>query len=380
MATTTHTHSQYSLSLLGKDPSPPSTRTPSTHRRPRSNLLVEPLVPSGKLTEKEFPHELLTSAIGVQFDKQVQLTDILQLPQSERDEIVRELAILISLQGVAFFKAQDNLTPDDLGTLALLLGTLSGKPSDSTLHIHPTQELGEDGKRVGKISNVPETGGRQISFRDESSTIASALWHSDVSFEPRPSSYTILKMHTLPKTGGDTLFSSAYEIYNKLSPAMAAFLEPLSAIHDAEIFRQQSRRHGFALRTEERGSPLNVGDAFQARHPVIRTNPVTGLKGVFVNRTFTTRIEGLSFDESHAILAYLFALQHGSHDAQVRYRWKANDVAIWDNRNTTHAATFDYSEYRAGDRVVCVGETPYLDPNSISKKEWERIQEEDGRE
>lgn len=68
---------------------------------------------------------------------------------------------------------------------------------------------------------------------------------------------------------------------------MATFLEGLTATHHAEMFREQSKRHGFALRTLPRGSPENAGDLFRASHPVIRTNPVTGLKGLFVNATFT---------------------------------------------------------------------------------------------
>lgn len=46
-----------------------------------------------------------------------------------------------------------------------------------------------------------------------------------------------------------------------------------------------------------------------------------------------------------------------------------NDLAIWDNRSTTHVATFDYEELRVGDRVVCVGETPYFDKESKGRKE-----------
>lgn len=147
---------------------------------------------------------------------------------------------------MAFFSAQDSLTPNDLATLGLLFGELSGKPSDSTLHIHPTQELGENGLPVGTITNVADKDGRQISFKDERSSLASQGWHTDISFEERPANYTLLKMvslyfpfckiekltsscnhsqHTLPKTGGDTLFASSYSHYDMLSPALAAFLE-----------------------------------------------------------------------------------------------------------------------------------------------------------
>ncbi|KAK4706020.1 hypothetical protein P7C70_g170, partial [Phenoliferia sp. Uapishka_3] len=314
----------------------------------------------------------LTPAVGVAFGRKVQLKSILNLEDEElKKKILHDIAIQISLNGVAFFEAQDELLPEDLGVLALALGEVSGKPADSTLHIHPTQELGENGLPVGKISNVAEAGGRQISFPDERSILASAGWHTDISFEPRPANYSMLKMHTLPPSGGDTLFMSSYKIYDLLSPAMRAFLSTLTATHGAEMFRQQSIRHGFELRTAPRGSPDNVGDSFRASHPVIRTNPVTGLNAVFVNQTFTTRINELSLDESDALLAYLYKLQHQSHDAQVRYRWNPNDLAIWDNRSTLHVATFDYEELRAGDRTVCVGENPYFDPNATGRKEWE---------
>lgn len=108
---------------------------------------------------------------------------------------------------------------------------------------------------------------------------------------------------------------SAYKIYDLLSPGMAAFVETLTATHHAEMFRSQSIRHGFELRTLPRGAPDNSGDAFRASHPVIRTNPVTGLKGVFVNATFTSRINELNMDESETLLQYLYKLQHQSHGA-----------------------------------------------------------------
>lgn len=98
-----------------------------------------------------------------------------------------------------------------------------------------------------------------------------------------------------------------------LSPAMQAFLSTLTATHHAEMFREQSQRHGFKLRTEPRGSPHNSGDAFRTSHPVIRTNPTTGLNGLFVNQCFTSKIDQLSWDESDALLKYLFTLQAQSH-------------------------------------------------------------------
>jgi alpha-ketoglutarate-dependent taurine dioxygenase len=57
-----------------------------------------------------------------------------------------------------------------------------------------------------------------------------------------------------------------------------------------------------------------------------------------------------------------------NHDNQVRFKWRQNDVAIWDNRSNYHTATYDYDDARVGDRVVALGEAPYYDPKSTSRK------------
>ena len=150
---------------------------------------------------------------------------------------------------------------------------------------------------------------------------------------------------------------------------MKTFLEGLTATHDASFFHEEAARLGNPLRKGERGSPLNKGAELKATHPVIRTNPVTGWKSVYVNKGFTKRINGVSKDESDMLLAYLFSLITQNHDLQVRFRWRQNDCAIWDNRSTMHCATYDYDTARAGDRVCSLGEAPYLDLNSKSRRE-----------
>ncbi|GAA94078.1 uncharacterized protein L969DRAFT_96654 [Mixia osmundae IAM 14324] len=326
------------------------------------------LVPSGALDPHVYPRSDLAPAIGTEFDPSVQLADILDAPNSA--DILRDLAILISHRGVVFFKHQDILTPQQLATVTKLLGELSGSPKASGLHIHPlTSDFSESGEFIGKISNEREANGAQISFADERSNFASAGWHTDISFEPVPSNFAALRMHTLPPTGGDTLWASSYAAYEKLSPAMAQMLEGCTATHHADMFKEQASRYGFPLRTEARGHPLNVGDHLSASHPVIRTNPVTGLKGLFVNKSFTKRINELSRDESNIVLEYLYRLISDNHDIQVRYRWGLSDVAIWSNTSTQHCATFDYDGPRGGDRAVSLGEVPYYDPASRSRKE-----------
>lgn len=44
-------------------------------------------------------------------------------------------------------------------------------------------------------------------------------------------------------------------------------------------------------------------------------------------------------------------------------------LAIWDNRSVLHIPTRDQQGKRLGYRVITIGETPYLDPKSVSKLE-----------
>ncbi|CEJ61974.1 Putative Function: YLL057c of S. cerevisiae plays a role in sulfonate catabolism [Penicillium brasilianum] len=327
--------------------------------------LSRPLQDSGSLSQ--FPRSDLTPVIGREYTG-LQITDILNSGDSDR--IIQDLAVTVSQRGVVFLRNQD-VTPAQMRIFTEHLSRLSGSPESSTLHIHPlTEEGSELGDQISVISSAKQRKGGGLTHQlNDVSRFASVGWHSDISFEPVPSDYAMLKIHELPLTGGDTLWASGYEVYDRLSPSFAALLEGLSATHDARFFHDEAARLGNPLRKGVRGSPLNFGDSLTAIHPVIRTNPVTGWKSVYVNRGFTRRINEVTKDESDVILQYLFNLLTQNHDAQVRFKWNKNDVAIWDNRSTWHTATYDYSETRTGDRVCSLGESPYYDPQSKSRRQ-----------
>ncbi|TVY81318.1 putative alpha-ketoglutarate-dependent sulfonate dioxygenase [Lachnellula suecica] len=150
---------------------------------------------------------------------------------------------------------------------------------------------------------------------------------------------------------------------------MREFLEGLIATHKAKFFLEEAECLGNPLRDGVRGSPLNCGKALEAVHPVIRTNPITGWKSVFVNKGFTKHINRVTKDKSDLLLPYLFNLITQNHDAQVRFKWRKNDLAIWDNRSTWHCTIYNYEAARAGDRVCSLGEALFLDSSSSSRKE-----------
>ncbi|KDQ07035.1 hypothetical protein BOTBODRAFT_120633 [Botryobasidium botryosum FD-172 SS1] len=298
---------------------------------------------------------------------QLHLADVLTAPNS--DELIRDLATLVSHRGVVFFSKQQ-LVIGQQKELAKRMGQLSWNlPREKTsgLHIHPvseeTPELGADTSVIDSKEGIARADYRQ-------NVRASAGWHADITFENIPSDYSILKLHTLPPIGGDTLWASGYEAYDRLSPAYRRFLEGLTAVHNADFFNEYAQQAGIKIQTT-RGAPENVGEDLTAVHPVIRTNPVTGFKALFVNRNFTRRIVELEEDESESVLDYLFRHVAENHDLQVRFKWEKDDVAIWDNRCTLHTATNDYGDAaRQGNRVVSLGERPYLDPASKSRREF----------
>ncbi|KAJ1563875.1 hypothetical protein HK096_010605 [Nowakowskiella sp. JEL0078] len=306
-----------------------------------------------KGTLDSFDRFNVTVNIGTEFKAEsgIQLSKL-------TDEQIEDLAVLVSQRGVVFLRNQD-ITVDEQREF----GRKLADPS-AGLHTHPlTEEGSEYGDQITIISN--ELG----EYFEHDPVYASSGWHSDITFEPTPSNYAILKVVEPPVDGGDTLWASGYAAYEKLSKPYRQFLEGLTAYHSSfESFHAYSHLRGHQLRDVRGGK--NEGFSLDAVHPVIRTNPVTGWKSVFVNNIFTKRIVELSKPESDTVLNHLSRVVLDNHDIQVRFKWNKNDVAIWDNRSTYHTATKDYGkEFRKGVRVVPLGETPFFDPKSKGKNE-----------
>ncbi|KAJ3071608.1 hypothetical protein HDU98_005046 [Podochytrium sp. JEL0797] len=322
------------------------------------NFALDALYKSSKVQ----PH------IGTEFEKGIQIRDILNAPNS--DELILDFAVLVSERNVVFLREQD-FTFEEQKEFADRLGRASGKPSTSGLHSHPISDASNEfGDKNFVISSEGQK--QRVAYYGIRSELHSEQWHSDVTFENIPSDYAVLRIRETPDEGGDTLFGSAYEVYDRLSPAFREFLEGLTATHVGEGFLKSAAAGYVKINPGPRGAPEDVGTDLTAVHPVIRTNPVTGWKGVFANKGFTKRINELSKDESDIVLKHLSNLAIQNHDLQVRFHWNKNDVAVWDNRSSYHAATadFNFDEYvRLGERAASLGERPYLDRNSKSRRE-----------
>lgn len=239
--------------------------------------------------------------------------------------------MIVSERGVVFFRAQDNLTNDLQKTLVQKLGELTGKPNTSTLHIHPilndSSEFGVGDHEVSTISSLQR---KKLSLGGEESKkrrYDSAEWHSDIQFEPFPADYTSLRLTQLPSTGGDTLWASGYDIYDRFTPAYQRFFEGLSATFSGQGFTDAAREGRATLYTDPRGSPENAGDKLIAVHPVVRTNPVTGWKSIFALGSFPIQINELTGVEGEELIRKLTGVILQNHDIQVRFKWRnKNDI------------------------------------------------------
>lgn len=180
-------------------------------------------------------------------------------------------------------------------------------------------------------------------------------WHSDSSFMEQPALGSVLRAVQLPPLGGDTCWASMYAAFDALSPRMQAMLDGLTALHDIIVPLEKAIAGGHSVSADlesiRRAWPPMA-------HPVVRRHPVTGRRGLYVNNNFTTRIQGISKQESDVLLPFL--LQHVARpDFQVRFRWAPGSVVMWDNRFTQHYAVPDYTGHRRiMHRVTITGERP----------------------
>lgn len=113
----------------------------------------------------------------------------------------------VSQRGVVFFRKQDNITNDLQKELVQRLGELSGKPATSGLHIHPVNNAGrEHSVADDEISVISSEQAKKIYadrfLRTNKQQSQKSQWHSDITFEPIPSDYALLRLTELPTTGG----------------------------------------------------------------------------------------------------------------------------------------------------------------------------------
>ncbi len=183
--------------------------------------------------------------------------------------------------------------------------------------------------------------------------IRGTSWHTDASYFERPPKATMLHALIVPPDGGDTDFLSTAAAYEALSGDIKRRIDPLIAIHNYESTRSPRK---LIKRTGDQIErfPENM------RHPLVRTNPDTGRKALYLNPIRVECVDGMARRESDRLLDELLThcLQPRFH---YRHKWSPGDVVIWDNRSVLHQANDDYDWRRNKRRLLRImleGERP----------------------
>ena len=192
---------------------------------------------------------------------------------------------------------------------------------------------------------------------DEKTPLFAEGWHSDWSFLASPPALTLLYGREIPPVGGDTLYADQQAAYAALDDRMKTRLEGLMGIHSAR--RAYARSGQYGDRDVGRSMAIVADDSALATqlHPIVRTHPETGLKGLFMSPGYTIGIDGMDDGEAQSLLMTLYAHQVAE-PFIYRHTWSAGMVTFWDNRAVNHAATGGYEGYRRSLLRITVAERP----------------------
>jgi taurine dioxygenase len=229
-------------------------------------------------------------------------------------------------------------------------------------HISPVQHR-DFAARFGDLHThplypgVPEAPEMFILDNHANNPTDNDAWHTDVTFIETPPLGAVLYAKLLPENGGDTCWANMQAAYEALSKPLQRFLSELDAVHD---FNRGFPQQGLVAKQAGKDKAAKALDEHPpVIHPVVRTHPETGADSLFVNYGFTDRIKGLRRNESEALLNMLF-VHVQKPEFQVRWKWKPNAIAFWDNRITQHYAVNDYlPARRVMNRATILGDRPF---------------------
>jgi taurine dioxygenase len=195
------------------------------------------------------------------------------------------------------------------------------------LDVAPVQENGRrfvDGyPELYVVSNVVENGMAIGSLGS-----GEAVWHTDMSYLADPPMASVLYAIEVPAIGGDTGFCTMYGAWENLPHALQNRVVGMRIKHDATYNSGGYVRAGVTPSDDPRTSP-------GVFHPLVCVHPETLRRCLYLGRRRNAYLEGLSPEESEALLDAIWA--SATDPALTWYQhWKAGDLVLWDNRCTMH--------------------------------------------
>ncbi|MEY2425617.1 MAG: taurine dioxygenase [Actinomycetota bacterium] len=248
------------------------------------------------------------------------------------DDAVAILRAAVLRHGVVFLREQ-SLDAGGLETLASRFGRVAVSPLHTLLGTGKTASIIQD---------------------DAQRPPASFDWHTDLSWTEAPPAFGFLEALEIPPFGGDTIWATLAGAFARLSPSRQLECAQLRGAHaaDASLLASVERHHGGEV-------AIRLHRAYRGvTHPLVRRHPETGAAVLFLSPLYMSRIVGAQRQRGERMLRELEALLDDPL-MQVRWRWRAGDVAIWDEAATCHRALGDhFPQRRVMRRCVVEGSAP----------------------
>ncbi|MFI9556356.1 TauD/TfdA dioxygenase family protein [Nonomuraea endophytica] len=183
-------------------------------------------------------------------------------------------------------------------------------------------------------------------------------WHTDLTFVDRPPAFTILYGVVIPPVGGDTIWANTETAYAGLPPELRDLADRLRIVHSndsdyAAIYEREGATDAAVRALHE----SMLSKVFETEHPAVRVHPETGNRSLLLGG-FAVSVSGYPRQAGRDLIRVL--QEHVTRpENTVRWKWRAGDLAIWDNRATQHYAVFDYgTQHRRGERLTVAGDIP----------------------
>jgi alpha-ketoglutarate-dependent sulfate ester dioxygenase len=244
-----------------------------------------------------------------------------KLSDSLNDATVAAIRAALVRHKVLFFRDQTHLDDASQEAFAARLG----KPV-----AHPTVPVAQ--------------GSRFLLELDSRDGYAASSWHTDVTFLPNYPEASILRAIEVPAAGGDTLWANTETAYAELPRPLKALVDELRAVHSnaydyAAIFANAPND-----RATSAHAAVFASTVYETEHAVVRVHPESGERSLVVGH-FVKNFVGLNAADSQRLIGIL--QDHITKpENTVRWHWRADDVAIWDNRATQHRAIADFGKER----------------------------------
>ncbi len=254
------------------------------------------------------------------------------------------LRAAMDCHGVLVFHGQSFTDASQMAFAQRFDGALHSKTGAAALG---ASRLGTEA--VADISNVDETG-ELLAAEDRRRMYAlgNRLWHTDASFQDPPGRYSMLSARVVPTEGADTEYADMRAAHDALDLGLR---ERIAHLHAHHSIAHSRRTLGFEF------SPEEAAKLEGAVHPLVRTNPRTGRRALYL-ASHASRIVEMPVPEGRLLLIEL--TEHATQPRFVyRHRWQPGDLVIWDNLATMHRATrFDDTRHRRELRRVTTLDLP----------------------